>query len=99
MVIGRTSRREPVRKFSIPFFVEANFCLKNLLPVVFCMEPSVRNLNRGPLDRVMAVRIGDMTSSACFMVGAVVIWWVVAVSTLRKYAWMQLAYIDLAAPR
>jgi hypothetical protein len=37
--------------------------------VVFCIEPSVRNLNRGPRARVIAVRNGDITSSACFIVG------------------------------
>jgi len=84
MAIGRTSHNEPVRKFSTPFFVETNFCLNAREPVVFWIEPSVRNLNRGPRDLVIAVRIGDITSSACFMVGAVVIWCVVEVSTFKK---------------
>src|SRR5678815_252179 len=97
--IGRTSRREPVRKFSMPFLVDTSFCLRALLPVVFCRLPSVRNWNSGPRARVMAVRKGDMTSSACFMVGAVVIWWVVDVSTFRKKLCRHSAYIDLAAPR
>jgi hypothetical protein len=44
-----------------------------LEPVVFCIDPSVRNLNRGPRALVIAVRKGDITSSACFIVGAVVI--------------------------
>ena len=73
MDMGRISMREPVRKFSIPFLVEASFTRLALEPVVFWREPSVRNWNRGPLARVIAVRIGDMTSSASFMVGAVVI--------------------------
>src|SRR5690606_30409537 len=68
-------------------------------PVVFCIDPSVRNLKRGPRARVMAVRSGAMTSSACLMVGEVVIWCVVAVSTLWKYAGRVSAYIDFAAPR
>jgi len=73
MDIGRTSNNEPVRKFSIPFFVEASLTLLALEPVVFCREPSVKNLKSGPLALVMEVRIGDITSSACFIVGAVVI--------------------------
>ena len=73
MFIGRISNKEPVRKFSIPFLVDANFVRFALEPVVFCIDPSVKNLNKGPLARVIAVRIGDSISSACFMVGAVVI--------------------------
>ena len=65
--------RDPVKKFSMPFFVEASFVRFALEPVVFCKDPSVRNLNSGPLALVIAVRIGDMTSSASFIVGAVVI--------------------------
>src|SRR6187399_2904423 len=99
MAIGRTSSNEPVRKFSTPFFVEASFTRWALEPVVFCRDPSVRNRKSGPLALVMAVRKGDITSSACFIVGAVVTWCVVWVLTLRQYAWMQAAYIDLAAPR
>ena len=72
IVIGRTSSKEPVRKFSIPFLVEASLTRFALDPVVFCIEPSVRNLNNGPLDLVIAVRNGDITSSACGIVGAVV---------------------------
>src|SRR5689334_18416450 len=86
IVMGRISRRESVRKFSIPFLVEASFTRSDLEPVVFCNDPSVRNLNRGPRARVIAVRMGDITSSACFIVGAVVIWCVVSVSTFKKYA-------------
>ena len=71
--IGRTSSSDPVRKFSIPFLVDTSFCLLARDPVVFCNDPSVKNLNSGPLALVIAVRIGDMTSSACFIVGAVVI--------------------------
>ena len=71
MVIGRISTNEPVRKFSIPFLVDASLTRVALEPVVFCNEPSVKNSNRGPLDLVMAVRIGARTSSACFIVGAV----------------------------
>ena len=37
------------------------------------MKNSVKKENKGPLALVIAVRIGDMTSSACFIVGAVVI--------------------------
>src|SRR5699024_8425702 len=98
MLIGRTSRREPVRKFSTPFLVDANLVRFAFEPVVFCKEPSVRNWNNGPRERVIAVRKGDITSSACFMVGAVVIWCVVEVSTLRKYPCSVEAYIDFAAP-
>jgi hypothetical protein len=84
MAIGRISRRDPVRKFSIPFFVDANLTRFTFDPVVFCRDPSVKNLNNGPRARVIDVLNGDITSSACFMVGAVVIWWVVVVSTFRK---------------
>ena len=61
-------------KFSIPFLVDTNLALLAFDPVVFCKDPSVRNLNNGPLETVKAVLIGDITSSACFIVGAVVIW-------------------------
>ena len=71
--IGLISNNEPVKKFSIPFLVEANFVRLALEPVVFWIEPSVKNWNKGPLARVIAVRIGDSISSACFIVGAVVI--------------------------
>src|SRR5574344_1801903 len=73
MLLGRISRSEPVKKFSIPFLVDANFTRLALEPVVFCIEPSVKKLNKGPLALVIAVLIGDMTSSDCFIVGAVVI--------------------------
>src|SRR5690349_4299427 len=99
MDIGRTSRTDPVRKFWIPTLVEASFTRLARDPVVFCSDPSVRNWNNGPRDRVMAVRKGAITSSACFIVGAVVIWCVVEVSMFRKYAWMIMAYMDFAAPR
>ena len=36
-------------------------------------EPSVRNFRSAPLALIMAVLIGDKTSSACLIVGAVVI--------------------------
>jgi hypothetical protein len=68
----------------MPFLVEASLTRLTREPVVFCRDPSVRNLNSGPRDRVIAVRNGDMTSSACFIVGAVVIWCVVVVSTFKK---------------
>ena len=71
MFIGRTSIMELVRKFWIPFLVEANLTRFSFAPVVFCKDPSVRNLNRGPLARAIAVRMGLMTSSACRIVGAV----------------------------
>ena len=80
--------REPVRKFSMPFLVEASLTRLACEPVVFWSEPWVRNWNTGPRALVMAVRIGDMTSSASFMVGAVVIWCVVLVSTFSKNDWM-----------
>ena len=64
---------EFVRKFSIPFLVDASLGLLNFEPVVLLIEPSVRNLNRGPLDRASAVRIGDSVSSDCRIVGAVTI--------------------------
>ena len=53
--------------------MEASFVRLALEPVVFWIEPSVKNWNKGPLARVIAVRIGDSISSACFIVGAVVI--------------------------
>ena len=56
----------------------------SLIHILFWSEPWVRNWNTGPRALVIAVRIGDMTSSASFMVGAVVIWWVVLVSTFSK---------------
>ena len=71
--IGRISTSDPVRKSSIPFFVEASFTRLALEPVVFWSEPSVKNLKSGPLALVMAVLIGVIISSACFIVGAVVI--------------------------
>ena len=58
-------------KFSMPFFVGANLTLLAFDPVVFWSDPSVKNLNQGPLALAMAVLIGDKTSSACFIVGAV----------------------------
>ena len=73
MLIGLISKREPVRKFSMPFFVEASLTRFALDPVVFCNDPSVINLKKGPLDLTIAVLNGDMTSSASFIVGAVVI--------------------------
>ena len=69
----KTSSKEPVKKFSIPFLVDTNLALLALEPVVFCKEPSVKNLKKGPRERTMAVLIGDITSSASFIVGAVVI--------------------------
>ena len=81
--IGLISSSEPVRKFSIPFLVDASFVLLALEPVVFCIDPSVKNLNRGPFALVIAVRAGDSISSACFIVGAVVIWCVVLTSTFK----------------
>src|SRR5689334_15490037 len=99
MDMGRISRRDPVRKFWMPSLVAASFGLNQRSPVVLLIEPAVMNLKNGPRERVIAVRNGPITSSACFMVGAVQIWWVVSVSTLRKYAWSKEAYIDLAAPR
>ena len=71
MVIGLISTNELVRKFSIPFLVDASFWRRFLDPVVFCKEPSVKNLNNGPLALAIAVFIGAITSSACFIVGAV----------------------------
>ena len=73
ILIGLTSKSDPVKKFSIPFFVDANLTLLDFDPVVFCKDPSVMNLNNGPLATVMAVLKGLMISSACFIVGAVVI--------------------------
>ena len=84
MLIGLISKTEPVKKFSIPFLVEASFTLSAFEPEVFCTEPSVKNLNKGPLDLTIDVRIGPKTSSACFIVGAVVIWYVVVVSMFKK---------------
>ena len=69
-------------KFSIPFLVAASFTL--LMELFARTEPCVRNWNSGPLDLAMAVRIGDMVSSASFIVGAVTIWWVVLVSIVAK---------------
>ena len=73
MLIGRTSSSEPVMKFSMPFFVDWSLARLALEPVVLLIEPSVRNLKRGPLARTIDVRMGERTSSACFIVGAVVI--------------------------
>ena len=73
MDIGLISNKDPVRKFSTPFLVDANFIRLAFDPVVFCNEPSVKNWNSGPFALVIAVLIGDITSSACFIVGAVVI--------------------------
>ena len=53
--------------------MDANLVLLALEPVVFWIEPSVKNLNSGPLALVIAVRAGDNIYSACFIVGAVVI--------------------------
>ena len=84
MDIGLISRIELVRKFCIPFLVVTSFCRRALEPVVFCREPSVRNWKRGPRALTIAVEKADITSSACFMVGATVICFVVVGSTLRK---------------
>ena len=73
MVMGRISRMLLVRKFWIPFLVGERSFLSAGLPEVAMIEPAVRNLYRGPRARVIAVAIGDMTSSASFIVGAVVI--------------------------
>ena len=59
ILIGLLSSIDAVRKSSIPFFVEASLTLFALEPVVFCSDPSVRNLNRGPLDLAIAVRMGS----------------------------------------
>ena len=61
---------ELVMKFSIPFLVDANFTLDEVLDSI---EPSVMNLNKGPFDLEIAVLIADIVSSACFIVGAVTI--------------------------
>ena len=71
--IGRTSISDPVRKFSIPFFVGDNLVRAAREPVVFCREPSVNHSNSGPRALVIEVLIGARTSSACFIVGAVTI--------------------------
>jgi len=55
----------------MPFLVEASLTRLALEPVVFCREPSVKNWKSGPRARVIAVLNGDITSSACFIVGAV----------------------------
>ena len=73
IVMGRISRMLLVRKFWIPFLVGESSFLSAGLPEVAMIEPAVRNLYRGPRARVIAVAIGDMTSSASFIVGAVVI--------------------------
>ena len=98
MDIGLISIIESVRKFCIPFLVGDNLTLLALEPVVFCNEPSVKNFIRGPLARVIAVLIGSITSSACFIVGAVVICLVVLVSTFCIYDCTHDANNDLAAP-
>ena len=84
MVMGRTSSRLLVKKFSMPFFVLAIFTRSALAPVVFWMLPSVINFSTGPFARANAVRNGANTSSACFIVGAVVSCWVVMVLTVMK---------------
>ena len=86
MVIGRTSNRLLETKFSMPFFVLASFTRSTFDPVVFCRLPSVINFSTGPLARARAVRSGASTSSAWFMVGAVVTCRVVVVYATRKYA-------------
>ena len=99
MVIGRTSSRLLVKKFSMPFLVEAIFTRSALEPVVFCRLPSVINWSTGPFARANAVRKGASTSSACFMVGAVVSCWVVVVYAVRKYACKNSRYMVFAADR
>ena len=69
--MGATSIIDPVKKFSIPFLVLANFCFVAIDPDVLCIEPSVKNLNNGPLDLVIAVRIGAIVSPDCLIVGEV----------------------------
>ena len=63
----------PIINSSIPLFVDASFTRFSLDPVVLLIDPKVKNLNNGPRALVMAVLIGERTSSACFIVGAVVI--------------------------
>ena len=70
--MGRTCINEPVNRFFIPSFVETNFDLLAIDPFVLFKEPYVKNLNSGPLDRIIAVLNNDITSSDCFIVGAVV---------------------------
>ena len=68
----------------MPFFVLAILTRSAFEPVVFCKLPSVMNFSTGPFALASAVRIGASTSSACFMVGAVVSCWVVVVYAVRK---------------
>ena len=99
MVMGRTSKRLLVTKFSMPFFVLAIFTRSAFAPVVFCRLPSVMNFSTGPFARANAVRKGASTSSACFMVGAVVSCWVVFVLAVIKYACKNSRYMVFAAER
>ena len=71
-------------KLTIPFLVDANFFRFAADPVVFCNDPCVKNLKYGPRAFVIDVDIGDITSSACRIVGAVAICLVVSVSTFKK---------------
>jgi hypothetical protein len=71
--IGLISSRELVRKFSMPFFVDASLALLYFEPLELGEAPSVIKENSGPRAFVMAVFKGDITSFACGIVGAVVI--------------------------
>jgi len=95
--IGRISSNEFVAKFSTPFFVDANNCFWFRLPVI--LDPFVINWIKGPFALDIAVLNGAMVSSACFIVGAVTICWVVDVSISSMYACKNVAYRDFAAPR
>ena len=68
----------------MPFLVLASLMRSAFDPVVFCIDPSVKNCINGPLALAIDVRIGDSTSSACLTVGAVVDCWVVDVFTFKK---------------
>ena len=71
MLIARTSSSEPVRLFLIPSLLEYNLGRSAFDPVVFEADPAVKNWKNGPLERVIEVLIGAITSSACFIVGDV----------------------------
>ena len=82
MVIGRKTIKEHVIKWLLPFVGAAIFT--SLTEWYQSKKQCARIWKCATLHLAMAVRIGDMVSSASFIVGAVTIWWVVLVSIVAK---------------
>src|SRR5699024_11605825 len=68
MAIGLTSINELVRKYSIPLLVDAKLTLDHAF---YNMDACVKNCIKGPLALLIAVLLGCIVSSPCFIVSAV----------------------------